>query len=211
MVQSRSELSLMLADAHATPRPCEILGGLCAASAPGSAVPAFDPAPPLRQACEASWMLWQTLSTLWHTVVSRARFLPCTRGWAWEMLLNDLQPSRQTYKAHALSLLNVFHLLWHNRTASSACFCILLHLPSVQLLMLAFGATGHHAAARWWIDWRKTESTRDEDTMRHHDFCRCLASGCSAGSSLYQDSRWEMNCLISAYAKVGRPLEVGGA
>ena len=24
-----------------------------------------------------------------------------------------------------------------------------------QMLILAFGATGHHAAARWWIDWQK--------------------------------------------------------
>ena len=32
-----------------------------------------------------------------------------------------------------------------------------------QLLLLAFGATGHHTAARWWIDWRKTESIHGED------------------------------------------------
>ena len=24
-----------------------------------------------------------------------------------------------------------------------------------QLLILAFGATGDHTAARWWIDWQK--------------------------------------------------------
>ncbi|OLP87017.1 Mitochondrial phosphate carrier protein [Symbiodinium microadriaticum] len=83
-------------------------------------------------------------------LIQRHHFAKRAKGWAWEMLLNDMQPSRQTYK----------------------------------LMMLAFGATGHHAAARWWIDWRKTESESDE-----------------------VDSRWETNCLISAYAKVGRPLE----
>eukprot|EP00913_Durusdinium_trenchii_P003986 g3691.t1 len=54
-------------------------------------------------------------------LIQRQEYAKRAKGWAWEMLLNDLVPSRKTYK----------------------------------LLILAFGATGNHAAARWWIEWQK--------------------------------------------------------
>lgn len=81
-------------------------------------------------------------------LIQRQEYAKRAKGWAWEMLLNDLVPSRKTYK----------------------------------LLILAFGATGNHAAARWWIEWQK--KAYGEAT-----------------------SRLEMNCIIEAYAKAGRPIE----
>eukprot|EP00439_Symbiodinium_sp_Y106_P040859 s989_g5.t1 len=108
-------------------------------------------------------------------LIQRHHFAKRAKGWAWEMLLNDMQPSRQTYK----------------------------------LMMLAYGATGHHAAARWWIDWRKTDSESDEERQRmpkRHTHTHTHTHTHRGGLGQV-DSRWETNCLISAYAKVGRPLE----
>mmetsp|Transcript_30756 Transcript_30756/g.57621 ORF Transcript_30756/g.57621 Transcript_30756/m.57621 type:complete len:549 (+) Transcript_30756:47-1693(+) len=84
-------------------------------------------------------------------LIQRQHFAQRAKGWAWEMLLNDMQPSVRTYK----------------------------------LLMLAFGATGLHTPARWWMDWRQHESDQSDE----------------------ESSRFEMNCVISAYAKAGRPAE----
>lgn len=81
-------------------------------------------------------------------MIQRQEYAKRAKGWAWEMLLNDMVPSRHTYK----------------------------------LLILAFGATGHHSAARWWIDWQKEAYGK-------------------------ATSRFEMNCLIEAFAKAGRPSE----
>jgi len=81
-------------------------------------------------------------------LIQRKEFAKRAKGWAWEMLLNDMLPSRRTYK----------------------------------LLILGFGATGDHSAARWWIKWQKR----------------------AYGQAT---SRLEMNCLIEAYAIAGRPAE----
>ena len=49
-----------------------------------------------------------------------------------------------------------------NRTLPIASLLELFELW--QLLILAFGATGHHSAARWWIDWQKEAYGKAEQT-----------------------------------------------
>eukprot|EP00440_Ansanella_granifera_P012152 gb/GFBE01013211.1/.p1 GENE.gb/GFBE01013211.1/~~gb/GFBE01013211.1/.p1 ORF type:complete len:513 (+),score=85.04 gb/GFBE01013211.1/:1-1539(+) len=92
--------------------------------------------------------------------VQRREFCRRAKVWAFEMLLQELSPSRAT----------------------------------VQLLMLAFAATGDHVGAKFWLRYLEAKARREEE--EGHTYRKEAGAG-----------RLEYNAVIHAFGNVGRPKE----